>query len=173
MHALYPMAGGGSTIDACLVMGRRCRAYDIAHPEERNDILKHDIREGFPKEAKGCKLIFLDPPYWRLQKGSYSKESISENNFDDWLDFMKNLASDCFETVNEGGYVALVIEAFLDEKVTGKFLDLPLMCLKFFLDAGFTQVQRITAPMPSEIKSVQDVEYARKKRIMLDLKRAP
>ena len=26
---LEPMAGGGSTIDACLVMGRQCIAYDI------------------------------------------------------------------------------------------------------------------------------------------------
>ena len=24
-----PMAGGGSTVDACLVMGRKCFAYDI------------------------------------------------------------------------------------------------------------------------------------------------
>jgi len=84
---------------------------------------------------------------------------------------MKKLAIDCFETVKQGGYTALVIEAFLDEKVTGKFLDLPLQCLNFFLDAGFTQIQRITVPMPSQIKSVQDVEYAKRKKILLDLNR--
>jgi transcriptional regulator with XRE-family HTH domain len=182
MNALYyytkqgdlvvdPMAGGGSTVDACLVMGRRCRAYDLNPPKERDEIVKHDIRGGFLKEAQGCDMIFLDPPYWRLQKGGYSKESISEYSYEDWLDFMKKLASDCFHTVKKGGYVALVIEAFLDEKVTGMFLDLPFICLKFFLDTGFTQIQRITAPMPSEIKSVQDVEYAKKKTIMLDLNR--
>jgi len=182
MNALYyyttqgdlvvdPMAGGGSTVDACLVMGRRCRAYDLNPPKERDDIVKHDIRGGFLKEAQGCDMIFLDPPYWRLQKGGYGKESISEYSHEEWLDFMKKLASDCFHTVKKGGHVALVIEAFLDERVTGKFLDLPLMCLKFFLDAGFTQIQRVTAPMPSEIKSVQDVEYAKKKKIMLDLNR--
>jgi len=166
-----PMAGGGSTVDACLVMGRRCRAYDISPPEVREDIVRHDIREGFPREGKGCNLIFLDPPYWRLQRGGYSKESISEYSFGDWLGFMKKLAIDCFETVKEGGYVALVIEAFLDEKVTGRFLDLPLLCLNFFLDTGFTQIQRITVPMPSQIKSVQDVEYAKRKKILLDLNR--
>lgn len=182
MNALYyytkqgdlvvdPMAGGGSTVDACLVMGRRCRAYDLNPPKERDDVVKHDIREGFLKEAQGCDMIFLDPPYWRLQKGGYGKESISEYSHEEWLDFMKKLASDCFHTVKKGGHVALIIEAFLDERVTGKFLDLPLMCLKFFLDAGFTQIQRVTAPMPSEIKSVQDVEYAKKKKIMLDLNR--
>jgi len=61
-----PMAGGGSTVDACLALGRRCRAYDINPPEKREDIVKHDIREGFPREVKGCDFIFLDPPYWRL-----------------------------------------------------------------------------------------------------------
>jgi transcriptional regulator with XRE-family HTH domain/uncharacterized ParB-like nuclease family protein len=166
-----PMAGGGSTVDACLVMGRRCRAYDITPREGRNDILKHDIREGFLREGEGCDLIFLDPPYWRLQKGNYSKESVSEYGYEDWLNFMKKLASDCYKTLKKGGHIVLVIEAFLDERVTGKFLDLSLMCLKFFLDAGFTQIQRVTAPMPSEIKSVQDVEYAKKKKIMLDLNR--
>jgi transcriptional regulator with XRE-family HTH domain/uncharacterized ParB-like nuclease family protein len=166
-----PMAGGGSTVDACMVMGRRCRAYDISPPEKREDIVKHDIREGFPKEAKGCDLIFLDPPYWRLQRGGYSKESMSEYSYEDWLGFMKKLAVNCFETVKKGGYTALVIEAFLDEKITGKFLDLPLSCLNFFLNTGFTQIQRITVPMPSQIKSVQDVEYAKKKKILLDLNR--
>jgi len=138
-----PMAGGGSTVDACLVMGRRCRAYDINPPERREDIVKHDIREGFPREVNGCDFIFLDPPYWRLQRGGYSKESISEYSFEDWLRFMKKLAVDCFETVKKGGYTALVIEAFLDEKVTGKFLDLPLLCLNFFLNAGFTATSPI------------------------------
>lgn len=166
-----PMAGGGSSVDACLVMGRRCRAYDISPPERREDIVKYDICEGFPKEANACDLIFLDPPYWRLQKGGYSKESVSEYSLEEWLEFMKKLAVDCFETVKKEGYTALVIEAFLDEKVTGKFLDLPLMCLNFFLTAGFTEIQRITIPIPSEMKSQQDVEYARKKKIMLDLNR--
>lgn len=54
-----PMAGGGSTIDACLVMNRKCRAYDI-NPV-RKDILKCDIQKGFPEEAKNAELIFLDP----------------------------------------------------------------------------------------------------------------
>ena len=65
----------------------------------------------------------------------------------------------------------MVIEAFLDEKVTGDFLDLPFECLGWFKDAGFKQVQRITVPMSSEIKSVHDVLYAKKEKIMLDLNR--
>ncbi len=164
-----PMAGGGSTIDACLVMGRRCRAYDIA--PTRVDILGQDLSEGFPERCKGCDLIFLDPPYWRLQRGFYTEESVSEGGLEGWREFMRKVAVDSYQTVRPGGHVALVIEAFFDEKVTGKFLDLPFECLGYFREAGFKEVQRISIPMPSEIKSVQDVEYAKRKRIMLDLNR--
>lgn len=166
-----PMAGGGSTVDACLVMGRKCRAYDINPPKERDDILKHDIREGFPREAKGCDLIFLDPPYWRLQREFYTKESVSANPVDEWRRFMKKVAIDSYATVKNGGYVALVIEAFLDELVTGKFLDLPFECATWFKNTGFEEVQRIGVPMPSEIKSDLDVVRYQKKKVMLDLNR--
>lgn len=84
---------------------------------------------------------------------------------------MRKVASDSYLTLKEGGHVGLVIEAFLDEKVTGEFLDLPFECLGWFKDAGFKQIQRVSIPMMSQIKSVQDVEYAKKKKIMLDLNR--
>lgn len=51
-----PMAGGGSTIDACLVMGRKCRAYDI-NPI-RKDIVKWNLYDGFPKRQKGVTSSF-------------------------------------------------------------------------------------------------------------------
>ena len=173
-----PMAGGGSSIDACLVMGRRCRAYDIVKEWEhkgvkysRKDMIVRDLWNGFTDEAKGCDLIFLDPPYWRLQRGFYAIESVSENPLDEWRGLMRKVASDSYLTLKEGGHVGLVIEAFLDEKVTGEFLDLPFECLGWFKDAGFKQIQRVSIPMMSQIKSVQDVEYAKKKKIMLDLNR--
>ena len=56
-----PMAGGGTTLDVCQSMGRRCFAYDLE--PSRPDIHRHDIRAGFPAEAAGCNLIFCDPPY--------------------------------------------------------------------------------------------------------------
>jgi len=164
-----PMAGGGTTNDACLLLGRRCHSYD--KEPKRDDIKEHDIRQGFPSRAKKCDLIFLDPPYWRLQRGFYSAESISESTVDEWRKTMEKVATDCYLTIKDKGYIALVIEAFLDEKVTGEFLDLPFDCLGWFKNAGFNQIQRISIPMPSEIKSIQDLEYAKSKKIMLDLNR--
>lgn len=164
-----PMAGGGTTNDACLLLGRRCRSYDI-YPK-RVDIEKHAIAQGFPSRAEKCDLIFLDPPYWRLQRDQYTEESTSFASLEEWLNSMNKLARDCYTTVKQGGYIALVIEAFLDEKVTKRFLDLPFKCLRFFTDVGFTEIQRIAVPMPSQIKDVHDVEYAKRSKIMLDLNR--
>lgn len=164
-----PMAGGGTTNDACLLLGRRCRSYDIQ--PKRIDIEKHDIAQGFPPRPDNCDLIFLDPPYWRLQRDQYTEESTSFASLEEWLNSMSKLAQDCYTTVRQGGYIALVIEAFLDEKVTKRFLDLPFECLRFFTDVGFTEIQRIAVPMPSQIKDVHDVEYAKRSKIMLDLNR--
>ena len=173
-----PMAGGGSTVDACLVMGRKCRAYDIRNEWEfkgakysRKDVIIQDLSDGFTDECKGCDLIFLDPPYWRLEREFYAKESVSESALDEWRQFMRKVATDSYLTVKEGGHVALVIEAFLDEEVTGEFLDLPFECLGWFKDIGFKEVQRIGVPMSSQIKSELDVVRYKKKKVMLDLNR--
>ena len=50
-----PMAGGGTTLDVCHSMGRRCLAYDI-HPV-RPDIRQHDVKDwisaGIPRMRPG------------------------------------------------------------------------------------------------------------------------
>lgn len=166
-----PMAGGGSTIDACGIMDRKCIAYDIAPIKNRKEIIKHDIKQGYPKECKNCASIFLDPPYWKLQREGYTRESISMASFEDWCAFMQELAENTYKTIKKGGSVALIIEGFFDEKITDSFLDLPYLCIGYFKAAGFEEMQRISVPMPSEVKSVHDVEYAKKKKIMLDLNR--
>lgn len=164
-----PMAGGGTTIDVCKAMYRRYQAYDI-NPI-REDIQKHDIKQGFPKRAKNCHLIFLDPPYWRLQKGKYSEKSVSEMSYKNWVMFMLKLAQDSYQTVQQNGYVALLVEAFLDETDTEKFLDLPFICTRMFEDIGFTEAHRISVPITSQVKSELDVARYKKKKILLDLNR--
>jgi len=166
-----PMAGGGSTVDACLVMGRRCRAYDISPPENRKDIVKHNIMDGYTIECKGCDFIFLDPPYWNLQIGKYAKESISEVGLEEWLRFMRKLIRDSYETVKKGGHVALLVEAMVDERGTREFYDLPYMCMKFFEEVEFKEVHRISVPVTTQVKSHHDVEYARGRKIILDVNR--
>jgi len=163
-----PMAGGGSTVDACLVMGRRCRAYDIK--PIRRDIVKWDLYDGFPRRAKGCDFIFLDPPYWNLLKGFYVEESVSEVSLEEWLSFMEKVIKDSYNTVREGGHVALIVEA-MDEGGTKEFHDLPYMCMKFFEETGFKEVQRISVPLTTQVKSHHDVGFAKERKIILDINR--
>ena len=54
-----PMAGGGTTLDVCESMGRRCLAYDL-HPV-RPEIHPHDIRRGLPPEADRLRPHLLRP----------------------------------------------------------------------------------------------------------------
>ena len=67
-----PMAGGGTTLDVCESMGRRCLAYDIQ--PKRPEVHAHDIRNGFPAAAAGCDLIFCDPPYHTMLAREYSRQ---------------------------------------------------------------------------------------------------
>ncbi|MBI5583654.1 MAG: hypothetical protein HY892_07500, partial [Deltaproteobacteria bacterium] len=47
-----PFGGSGTTLDVCRHLGRRCRIYDLK--PARDDIIRHDISQGFPRAAKGC-----------------------------------------------------------------------------------------------------------------------
>lgn len=164
-----PMAGGGTTADVCRYLLRRYRCFDI--DSKRPDIHPHDIRWGYPHLPQKPDLIFLDPPYWRLKRDKYSPDGAAMGSYQEWLAFMKKLARDSFRTVRDGGYVALMVESFLDERETGRFLSLGLDCLGLFQQAGFQGIQEVSVNMPSQIKSNRDVEYAQRKGILLDLKR--
>jgi transcriptional regulator with XRE-family HTH domain len=166
-----PMAGSGTTVDACLIMNRRCRAYDIA--PIRKDIKQWDLNKskGLPDEAMNCDLIILDPPYWDLLRGLYTKESVSSLDLNGWLEFMQKVSINCYNALKEGGEVALIIGMKDDTTDTNRFYDLPYYCMKLFESAGFKEVQRISIPLTTQVKSHHDVEYAKKNRIMLNINR--
>ena len=74
-HALYfmtkpgdlvvdPMVGSGTTLDACLLMGRKARGYDIDGRHDRVDIEKHNLSDGWPDKVAKADLVFWDPPYF-------------------------------------------------------------------------------------------------------------
>jgi DNA modification methylase len=165
-----PFAGGGSTIDACRVMERHCLAYDIK--PMRPDIKQWDITKGFHPDISTCDMVFLDPPYWNLMSHLYTKESMSSMSLQDFMAAMRKLAHDCYKVLKPGGYVALVMMPFTDEKYEGKFLDLSYICMKGFESAGFEEKQRISAPLPFQTKSVYDVVKINiKKGLLLDTNR--
>lgn len=164
-----PMAGGGTTIDVCRYLLRRHYCFDI-NPR-RPDIKHWDIRNGYPRFPQKPNFIILDPPYWRLKRDEYSHDGAAMTSYQEWLEFIKKLAKDTFGALKQGGHVALFIESFLDERETGDFLFLNRDCLNLFERYGFKGIQEISLNMPSQIKSFRDVNYAKNKGILLDLKR--
>ncbi len=164
-----PMTGGGTTIDVCKYLLRRYHCFDI--DPRRPDIKQWDIRKGYPRLPQKPDFIILDPPYWRLKRDEYSKDGAAMTSYDQWLEFMKKLTKDTFGSLKQGGHVALFIESFLDERETGDFLFLNRDCLNLSESYGFKGIQEISLNMPSQIKSFRDVNYAKKKGILLDLKR--
>lgn len=101
--------GGGTTVDVCKHMARRYRVYDIAPIDD--SIHEHDATTGFPAEAKGCNLVFLDPPYWSQNKGKYGKQPTNLANLsaEDFHETLAKIIKGCLKAVADGGYVAAII----------------------------------------------------------------
>lgn len=173
-----PMAGGGSTIDACKVMGRRCLAYDIrpVRPDigewniyREQALLSPEVR-ATTATTSPPDLIFLDPPYGFIMRSKYPENSLSSLSTEDFLKAMEVIASVCYDSLKGGGHVALVMQGILDEK-NEYFLDLPFRCASMFERAGFKQKQRISVPMSTQTKGPLDVARFQKKKELLDINR--
>ncbi|KXA90144.1 hypothetical protein AKJ62_01565 [candidate division MSBL1 archaeon SCGC-AAA259D14] len=127
-----PMAGGASTVDACLIMGRDCRAYDIK--PSRDDILKNDIREGYRKKANGADLILLDPPYGDKMVDEYGGHGFTGGS-DEVGENLDQLAEESYEALSTGGKVAFIFGNTKSKKGNGDIWAPDLYQL--FRDKGF------------------------------------
>ncbi len=142
-----PMAGGGSTIDVCDAMGRRCLAYDI-NPV-RPDILYCDVRHGLPANTSGCDLIFCDPPYHTMLASKYAGKSVSNEPFANWLQFLEVLARHCFQRLKPNGYIALLLANQTEKDIPAGYgyLDHVFFGYNALTKAGFLPQRRISCPM--------------------------
>jgi DNA modification methylase len=171
-----PFGGSGTTLDACRHLGRRCLIYDLK--PARDGIIRHDISLGFPKEAKGCDLVFLDPPYWRQKRANYTKEegSFSEVNLEEFDRKIEKLIHDCHDTVKPGGTVALLIQNTTElggemSRMGRYYADHVLDGYNFFIKTGFNPVQRINIPLTWEQFAGFDIKEAREKKRLLGVVR--
>ena len=142
-----PMAGGGTTIDVCVAMGRRCLAYDIE--PTRPDVLTHDITQGFPPAARECDLVFCDPPYHTMLARSYAPAGVANAPLSVWIEFLKRLCRDSFAMLRPGGRLALLVANQTEKDLPAGhgYLDHAFFAYQAMAEAGFLPERRISCPM--------------------------
>lgn len=138
-----PMAGGGSVIDTCLIMGRKCLGFDIN--SIRDDIKEWDIRNGFPENIKEAVLIILDPPYYKKKEDAYNCEEITKDR-KTFLGYINKLSKDCGVILKSDGYIALVFSQYIDyEEEEDSILGIDYG--RIFEDNGFRLILEIQSPL--------------------------
>ncbi|QEH35302.1 Nucleoid occlusion protein [Aquisphaera giovannonii] len=142
-----PMAGGGTTLDVCESMGRRCLAYDLE--PTRPDIRRHDIRLGFPPEAAGADLIFCDPPYHSMLARSYPDGSVATLPLSGWIEFLEELARRASATLRPGGHFAILLASQTEKDLPAGhgYIDHAFLGYSAILRAGLRPERRISCPM--------------------------
>jgi hypothetical protein len=142
-----PMAGGGTTLDVCEAMGRRCLAYDL--DPVRDGIAKADVRSGMQPETSGCALVFLDPPYHTMLSAAYARFGVEAETFPGWTRFLETLARFSFAALRPGGHVAMLVANQTEKDLPAGlgYIDHAFLGYQALIGAGFLPQRRISCPM--------------------------
>ncbi len=142
-----PMAGGGTTLDVCESMGRRCLAYDIR--PVRPEVKTNDVSSGLPPEASGCDLVFCDPPYHTMLARRYAESGAADVPLASWTSFLEVLARVAFAALRPGGRIALLLANQTEKDLPAGFgyLDHAFLGYNAVVGAGFLPERRISCPM--------------------------
>jgi hypothetical protein len=161
-----PMAGGGTTLDVCQGMGRRCLAYDLE--PARPDIGRNDVRAGLPPETHGCDLVFCDPPYHTMLADAYPASGVARLSLHAWIAFLGMLVQTAYHALRPGGYLALLLAAQTEKDLPPShgYIDHPFLGYAAALQAGFAPERRISCPMSGGYRP-QQVRQARQEGRLL------
>ncbi|MBA7704820.1 hypothetical protein ES703_113639 [subsurface metagenome] len=145
-----PMAGSGTAVDACLLMNRRCLAYDN-NPllcTKRIDIRESDAIEAIKNLKHKANLIFLDPPYFKKKEKEYGVTSISSMARPEYLDYFTSLSKECIKKITPDGRVGLLMSDYTeDDPSESIFIHL---YISRFEQQGFIVERIIQCPLPPE-----------------------
>lgn len=190
-HALYfltdpgdlvvdPMAGSGTTLDACLLMGRKARGYDIDHRHDRIDVESHNLADGWPDTVGRARLIFWDPPYFdKMDHGTigedgYIEGSISGLDPDAYLDWFSKRFEELYAAVQPGTRLAFLMSDWDPEnaKQHGHHRGIYLWDYADRLrDAGWTLKRQIQCPLSTQQVHPDIVNKFREARRLARLER--
>lgn len=145
-----PMAGSGTVVDACLLMNRRCLAYDnnpLLHAK-RIDIHESDAIEAIRNLKHKANLIFLDPPYFKKKEKEYGVTSVSSLARHEYLDYFTSLSKECIKKLIPDGRVGLLMSDYTeDDPSESIFIHL---YISRFEQQGFLVERIIQCPLPPE-----------------------
>lgn len=190
-HALYfytkpgdlvvdPMAGSGTTLDACLLMGRKARGYDIDHRHDRVDVEAHDLSTGWPDTVEKASLIFWDPPYFNKMDHStigddgYIEGSISGLNPDGYLDWLTDRFADLAKRVKPGTRLTFLMSDW-DPEGAKNYSDHPGIFVWDYADrlrsTGWQLRRHIQTPLSTQQVQPWTVDNYRETRRLARLER--
>lgn len=143
-YILDVFCGGGTGIDTGKFMERNVIGLDL-NPI-REDIINFDVLiDKNPFNRNVFQLIFLDPPYFNINKGKYTnfKTDLSNLNLDDFLDAIELITTKFYQSLKNNGYYSIIIS---NKREKGDvFYDLGFLVTKTILKY-FTQIHRISVP---------------------------
>lgn len=142
-----PMSGGGTTQDVCLIMGRKCFAYDVNTENiDRLDCMQHNLVEGWPDKIKKADLIFWDPPYYN--KKHYHEDSVSHATVEDYKVFLSRALREAFLATKGGTRLAFLMSDWDDpEGGPGAFI---WDYTRMIADAGWSLCRHIQVPLSTQ-----------------------
>ena len=133
-----PMAGSGTALDVCKLLGRNCIAYDIKPPKSRNDIIRNDSRK-IPLENNSADMVFLHPPYWDMVYYTSVDEGLPDlsrtETLDEYLSMLGQVLRECYRILKSEKYLCILLG---DRIKNGRFIPLCRKAANLAEEIGFT-----------------------------------
>jgi len=175
-----PMAGSGTTLDACLLMDRKCRGYDIDTRHERIDIEEKNLSEGWPDKTQKADLVFWDPPYFdkmdskNIGEEGYIENSISKLSPGEYLDWLFDKFQKLHNNTKKECQFAFLMSDW-DPENAKRHADSSGIFLWDYADklrkAGWKIRRQIQCPLPTQQVHPDTVNKFRKSKLLAILNR--
>jgi hypothetical protein len=172
-----PMVGSGTTLDACLLMGRKCFGFDIDSRHERFDVIAHDIlQHDWHERTAKANLIFWDAPYYKkmdaknIGEEGYIEGSISNLPREKYLDFFAARLKEAKKLVKKGTKLAFLMSDWDDDKgeQEGIFI---WHYANIIQEAGWKLARHIQVPLSTQQVHADIVNKFRESRRLARLER--
>ena len=133
-----PMAGSGTALDVCKLLGRNCIAYDIKPPKRRDDIIRNDSRK-IPLENNSADMVFLHPPYWDMVYYTSVDEGLPDlsraETLDEYLSMLGQVLRECYRILKSEKHLCVLLG---DRIKNGRFIPLCRKTANLAEEIGFT-----------------------------------